>query len=111
MVEKRGGTLVLRGEVAPVTLVYSPAIISIVRDMKNIQSVEETLKSDTWERLEKISDKTSSRVSFLLESAIEVEMDFLVRTPKLVVPLKGENESCWVVAIEELHVRSLASDK
>jgi hypothetical protein len=47
---------VFNGEITPITFIYSPIIILLIRDMKNIKSVEETLKSDTWERLEKISD-------------------------------------------------------
>jgi hypothetical protein len=71
-VEKRGDCLIFNGEIQPVNIIYSPTIILIIRDMKNIKTVEETLKSDTWERLEKISDTTQSRVNFLLESAIHL---------------------------------------
>jgi hypothetical protein len=40
----------------PVTFIYNPALVRLFRDFKKVKkgSVDEALKSATWERLERI---------------------------------------------------------
>lgn len=62
----------------PLTWVYNPGIISFIREIKDVKqgSLEESLKSATWNRLEKIQDNTQSRLQFLLANSMQLAVNF-----------------------------------
>lgn len=106
--EKNVDSLVIDGQLRPITIIYTAALVKIAREIKSIKRVDESLKAETLEKIEKISDQYSDRLQFLLENALKVQLNLKIDSPKLVLPLKSSQDEseCWVLKVEQVHVYS-----
>lgn len=56
LLQKNVESLIIKAELKPITILYTAGLIKIIREVKGIKRVNENLKAETLEKIEKISD-------------------------------------------------------
>ncbi|CAD8067129.1 unnamed protein product [Paramecium primaurelia] len=87
------------------TINYNPCIIRIIREITEVKKgdyVEQTLKTATWNQIEKIQDSTESSLQNILQSNIQLNIDAKILEP--ILELSINSNEFWLVKMDSFHI-------
>ncbi|CAD8061213.1 unnamed protein product [Paramecium primaurelia] len=94
------------------TINYNPCIIRIIREITEVKKgdyVEQTLKTATWNQIEKIQDSTESSLQNILQSNIQLKIDAKILEP--ILELSINSNEFWLVKMDSFHIRTKPSNQ
>ncbi|CAK86161.1 unnamed protein product (macronuclear) [Paramecium tetraurelia] len=89
------------------TINYNPGIIRIIREITEVKKgdyVEQTLKTATWNQIEKIQDTTESTFKNVLQSNIQLKIDAKILEP--ILELSINSNEFWLVKMDSFYIRT-----